>query len=169
LQTSSKESIQIMSTVPLQICPSTCCASPPLCSTESSVAGPSHQTSVCSKHVVFRLVQHDVRWRISAHELWFPKLCSPWSHLWKVGHATSHQSLCEYMVFKFGIGNRFARLGKAAESFQPVFYVWVNLLAKIWTFSWLLHFSIAVTANHVLLKMFTLEELLIADVGCLYC
>ena len=48
------------------------------------------------------------------------------------GKASNH-SLCEHMVFKFvlGIGNSFAHLVKAAESLQPAFYVWVNLLAEI--------------------------------------
>lgn len=41
--------------------------------------------------------------------------------------------------------------------------------SKIIRFSRLLHFSMAVIAKHVLLKLFTLEKLLIADVYCLYC
>lgn len=160
----------MMSMLPLWI-PSSTCYNCPLCNRESSMAGPSHQIPMCSKLLVSRLVQHDVRWWISTHQLRFPKLRSPWSHLWKVGHAASNQSLCEHMVFTFVLatGNSFAHLVKAAESFQPVFYVGVNLLAKIWMFSWLLHFSIAVIAKHALLKMFTLKELLIADVDCLYC
>lgn len=143
-----------------------------LCVTGSPLwLGPSRQASIRSKHLLFRIVQHDVRWRISTHELRFPKLCSPWSHLWKVGHSASNQSLCEHTVFQFvlGIGNSFAHPVKAAESFQAVFIRLGESTGKIWTFSWLLHFSIAVIAEHVLLKMFTLEDLLIADVDCLYC
>lgn len=45
----------------------------------------------------------------------------------------SHQSLCEHMDFTFvlGIRNSFTRLVKVADSFQPGFCVWVNLLAKV--------------------------------------
>lgn len=81
--------------------------------------------SIHSQHLVFRIVQHDVWWWISTHQLRFPKLCSPWSHLWKVGRATSNHVSTWSLNLLFGLEPAGS---KAAEWFQPVFCVWVSLL-----------------------------------------
>lgn len=49
------------------------------------------------------------------------------------GKTFHFSSESDFLLIKFvlGIWNSFACLVKAAESFQPGFYVWVNLLAKI--------------------------------------
>lgn len=117
--------------------------------------------SIHSQPLAFRIVQHDVWWWISTHQLRVSKLCSPRSHLWKVGHAASNQSACEYVVFTFalGIGASFAHLVKQLNGSSQCF-----VFGRIY-WKYLKVFLVVVFLNGCNSKTcFAKDELLTADV-----